>query len=56
LIETREIGALMQKAALDEHGEEAGLGTKVTGHGKPSAKGCCNDDARSCPDLWSREI
>jgi hypothetical protein len=29
----------MQKAALDEHGEEAGLRTKITGHRKPSAKG-----------------
>src|SRR3984893_14410707 len=49
LIEHREIGALMQKATLDEHGEEAGMGTKIAGHGKPSAKGSrrCNKGARS---------
>jgi hypothetical protein len=47
LIKPREIGALLQKAALDEHSEEGGLGTKFTGHGKPSVKGSrrCNGDA-----------
>ena len=35
LIETREIGALMQKAALDEYAEKVGLGTKIACHGKP---------------------
>ena len=35
LIETREIGALMQEAALGEHAEKVGLRTKIAGHGKP---------------------
>jgi hypothetical protein len=38
LIETGKIGALMQKATLDQYGEQAGLGTKIAGHGKPSRK------------------
>ncbi|MGH6851848.1 MAG: hypothetical protein ACREDJ_01360, partial [Methylocella sp.] len=44
LIERGQIGALMQNAALDEHGEKTGLGAKITLHGKPSAKGSrrCN--------------
>ncbi len=38
LIKPCEVRALMQKSALDEHCEEVGLGTKITGHGRPSAK------------------
>jgi hypothetical protein len=49
LIEPGQIGAMMQKAALDERAQKVGLGTKITGHGTPSAKGSrhCSEGARS---------
>jgi len=38
VIEPREIGALMQEAALGERAQKVGLRTKIASHGKPLCK------------------